>query len=265
MILLTLLLGCQKEDICDRIETDTADSVAIAEPETPPEPEEPAEDFSMWENAALEILSPAAGLVIELDAPQIFEAAVLDSDGEPMEWDDITWTTDVSEEWTFDGASFEDNTLPAGQHTFRAETILPNGDRLVYALGGIKVQHPFAGTYSGTTTINATFPVGGGNTTTVSCAGAATLTVNLEGTAATGSSACILNLLGTDQETYYNFEVEISETTLGGLAIADLGITQRDFPLTGEIDEETMTATWADTVYGFIEVDGAFDLQRVSY
>ena len=219
----------------------------------------------MWEAASLEILSPAAGIVIALGAPQTFEAAVFDVEGEPMEWDDIVWTTDVSEDWLFESASFEDASLPAGQHTFRAETILPNGDRLVYALGGIKVQHPFAGTYSGTTTINATFPVGNGNTTTVSCAGAATLTVNLEGTEATGSSACILNLLGVDQETYYSFEVEINEAALGGLAIADLGITQRDFPLTGEISEETMIATWADTVYGFIEVDGAFDLQRVSY
>ena len=36
-----------------------------------------------------------------------------------------------------------------GTHTILAQTELPNGDRLAYAIGGVWVQHEDAGTYSG--------------------------------------------------------------------------------------------------------------------
>ena len=135
---------------------------------------------------------------------------------------------------------------------------------MTYALGGIKVQHPYAGTYTGTTTIDATVTDWSGNETVVSCAGAATLVVDLEGKKATGNSACILQLFGQAQETSYEFDIDINENDLSGLAIADFGIAQRDFPLTGTVSETDMSANWADVVYGAIDVVGNLDLTKIS-
>ena len=265
MLVFLLAMACSDEKASECEEAvDTVNANDTAVETTEPEPEvEPEPDYSMFENAELRILSPQGSEILPLNETQDFSAILVDAQGAEIPYDEIVWTTDVTEDWTFTATDFADDSLPAGVHTLQAEANLPNGDRLVYALGGIRVQHPFAGTYSGTTSIVATVPGWDGGETTVNCAGAATLVVNLEGTEAVGDSSCILNLLGEDQDTTYNFEIEITGSDLGGVAIADLVITQRDFPLTGEISIETLNAYWADTVYGFIDVEGRLELQRV--
>lgn len=272
-MLLIMILACTQDtsmtESCPDISEDTS---SIVEPETPIEPEEPAEepeepeDFSMWEGASLRITSPQPAQLIPIGAEQEFIAELISAEGDVLELDEenILWSTDQSEDWSFNGTFFTDNTLPVGAHIIEAEAILPNNNRLVYALGGIRVQHPDAGTYSGTTTINATFSDWNGNETVVSCAGAAILVVNLEGTQALGDSACILQLFGQAQETTYNFEIDLNGSDLSGLAIADFVIAQRDFPLTGTISNGVITADWADMVYGILDVEGQIDLEKVS-
>ena len=259
-----ILVACTTEDsIEEPCPEETLDSAIALEPS---EPAEEPEDFSMWENAAIRILSPQPAQRIGIGEDQEFVAALINPEGEelPLEEVSIQWTSDIDNSWSFDEFSFTDSNLSTGVHIIEAQAVLPNNDRLTYALGGIKVQHPYAGTYSGTTTIDATVTDWNGNETVVSCAGAATLIVDLEGKKATGSSACILQLFGQSQETSYEFDIDIDEDTLSGLAIADFGIAQRDFPLTGTISETSMSANWADVVYGTIDVVGQLDLERVS-
>ena len=57
--------------------------------------------------------------------------------------------------WEETGDSLEAE-LPVGEQVITANARLPNGDRLSYAIGGILVQHPDAGTYVGTTSIDLT-------------------------------------------------------------------------------------------------------------
>lgn len=266
--MILFLLACTAEENNETLcPEDIQDSAITLEPTSEPsEPAEEPEDFSIWEDATLRIVSPLPAQRIGIGEDQEFLATLVNQEGEelPLEEVDLQWTSDIDESWSFGDFSFTDATLSPGTHVIEAQAILPSNDRLTYALGGIKVQHPYAGTYSGTTTINATITDWNGNETVVSCAGAATLVVNLEGTKATGSSACILQLFGQAQETSYEFDIDINESDLSGLAIADFVIAQRDFPLTGTISENTMSASWADTVYGTIDVEGQLDLEKVS-
>ena len=265
---LFLMLACtQEKTLVETCPEEIEDSAILEEPiSEPSEPIEEPEDFSMWEEASLRILSPQPAQLIPIGEEQEFTATIIDTEGNtlPLEEAEIVWKSDIDEHWTSSDFSFNNDSLSAGIHIIEAQAILPNNNRLTYALGGIKVQHPYAGTYSGTTTINATITDWNGNETIVSCAGAATLIVNLEGTKATGDSACILQLFGQAQETTYDFDIDIQENDLSGLAIADLVIAQRDFPLTGTISEDGMTASWADLVYGTVDVEGALDLEKIS-
>ncbi|MAA78697.1 MAG: hypothetical protein CL916_05515 [Deltaproteobacteria bacterium] len=259
-----LLLACTTEDSTEKIcPEEVHDSAIIIEPS---EPAQEPEDFSMWENATLRIVSPLPAQRIGIGEEQEFIATLINQEGDELPWEevDIQWTSDIDESWSFDEFSFADANLSPGVHLIEAHAVLPNNNRLTYALGGIKVQHPYAGIYSGTTTIDATVTDWSGNETVVSCAGAATLVVDLEGKKATGSSACILQLFGQAQETSYEFDIDINESDLSGLAIADFGIAQRDFPLTGTVSETSMSANWADVVYGTIDVVGQLDLIKVS-
>ena len=258
------LFACQNESNIEPAcpEEEIEEEVIVEETEPEPEPEEP--ETSIWDGAQLNIVEPLPSQLIPIASNQNFSAEIINPQGDLLDFPNIAWSSDLDPTWIQSGSSFSDDTLIPGNHTLRAEAILPNGNRLVYAIGGIRVQHPFAGTYTGTTTIDATVNDWEGNETTVSCAGAATLTVNLEGTQALGDSACLLQLFGQNLETTYDFEIDILENTLSGLAIADFVIAQRDFPLEGSIDETQLQATWADMVYGSVMVEGALSLQKVS-
>ena len=260
-----ILLACTTEDqITENCPEEIQDSAVTQE--SPIEPSEEPEDFSMWEDAQLRIVTPSPLQRIAIGEEQEFTATLTNESGDELQLNEVTlkWTSDIDDTWSFSELSFVDASLSPGVHTIEAQATLPNNNRLVYALGGIKVQHPYAGTYSGTTTINATFTDWSGNETVVSCAGAATLVVDLEGDKATGSSACILQLFGQAQETSYEFDIDIVENDLSGLAVADLVIAQRDFPLVGTINENGMNASWADTVYGTVDIEGQLDLVKIS-
>ena len=269
-MLFSLLLSCTQDSSLKESCTDiNTDSGLISEPSVTAEPSEPAEepeDLSMWENAVLRIREPQPSQLIPIGSDQDFVAEIISEEGNilTIAEESLMWHTDRSEDWTFTGSTFTDNTLPVGNHVIEATAILPNNNRLVYAIGGVRVQHPFAGTYSGTTTINATITDWNGNETIVSCAGAAILEVNLEGTQALGDSACILQLFGQALETTYNFEIDIDGNNLTGLAIADFIIAQRDFPLVGNISNNSITASWADMVYGTVYIEGNIDLEKIS-
>jgi len=265
MLLFHILFACEKQEeiVNDCVETVTDTAIVQTEPSLEPEEEIEEEDFSMWDMADLRILSPLPSQKIAIGEQQEFHAEILNIDGEIMEFEEIIWSTNQNEDWRFTGSQFTDATLPVGEQSIKAEAILPNNNRLVYAIGGVRVQHPDAGTYSGTTTIDATITDWSGNETIVSCAGSAIVEVDLEGTTAVGGTSCVLQLFEQDVDTTYDFQIEVQSPDLGGVAIADLGITQRDFPLTGTIGDGVLAAAWTDTVYGTVLIEGSMVLQRV--
>ena len=99
--------------------------------------EEEEEEQIDYSNATLRIVSPTSGSFVPYNELSSFEAELLDKDGNPLAFDEITWTSSVDSAWDPTGLSFEDNTLDVGLHDITAQVALPNGDRVAYSVGGV--------------------------------------------------------------------------------------------------------------------------------
>ncbi len=220
-------------------------------------------DWSDWEGAELIVHAPESGALVWLDEDTDFEAEIVNTNGETLDWDEISWSSSIDEDWEEQGTEFENDELIAGQHDLRVETTLPTGDHLVWMVGGIRVQHEFAGTYVGNMIVDSTSEYDGTELTT-SCIGAAILVVDAQGEGATGDSNCLISLLGYDLDAAYDFSLEIDGEDLNGTAALDLTWSTVDFEANGSIDDGEMTATWSDTIYDTIEMEGSLELERIS-
>jgi hypothetical protein len=225
---------------------------------------EEEEDWSAWEGAELVVHSPESGALIWLGEEAEFEAEIIAVDGSSLDWEEVLWSTDLDENWDAQGLEFENDALIAGLHDLRVETTLPTGDHLVWVVGGVRVQHEHAGTYVGNMLVDATTEYDGSELTTT-CIGAAILIVDAEGSAATGDSNCLISLLGYDIEANYDFDMSLDGDDLEGTAALDLTFSSMDFEALGEVEDGTMTASWADSLYGTVEMAGTLELERISY
>ena len=223
-------------------------------------PTEP--DYSEYDGATLQILSPESGAFYPLGDDIAFEAVVLDAEGEEMDFDDITWTTDVDEDWAGAGARFDDE-LTVGTHAITAVAALPNGDRLGWTVAGILVQHEDAGTYVGDLAVDFSVDYKGTPVTTT-CFGAATVYVDAWGETAVGESGCTVSLLGYDLDTTYDFDFEVAEHELEGQAALDLVLFESQFDATGTLEDGELYATWENNLLGYIDFVGELDLVRIS-
>ena len=244
------------------IDTLPSDDTGLSDdPTDTDEPSNP--DDEIWNNAQLIVTSPEPSSLYPLDEPTNFEAQIVDENGDVLDFDEITWHTSVDSDWEETGDSLEAE-LPVGEQVITANARLPNGDRLSYAVGGILVQHPDAGTYVGTTSIDLTI-----NTQdqayVVSCAGSATISVDQLGEYGSGDSACILSINGNDIESTYLFELLIEDSIVSGEAIVDLWLIQQGFPFNGSIGDGELSGSWAESVLGgYLDIAGDISLERVS-
>ena len=160
LLLLPLMMAC----------TPTYNVVGIDDTEVDDTEEQ---DWSAYEGASLRIVSPSSADFLPLGEDADFEAELLSVEGEPLEYDDIFWTSSVDEGWSGVGLQFEDDSLDVGIHDITAEVDLPSGDRLAHTIGGVLVQSPFAGTFTGLFAADITY-----DTYIITCAGTATLVVD---------------------------------------------------------------------------------------
>ncbi len=190
------------------------------------------DDDSMWEDAELVVYSPESGDFFPLGSPVLLDAEIVDADGQAMEWDEILWTTDQDEEWEFIGPLAEVEDFPVGEHVVKAETELPNGDRLTYAVGGVLVQHEYAGVYSGTVNVGIDIEIQGypisGN-----CVGAVDFIVDPYGELLEGTGACIASIAG-----YLDLDL--------------------DLVIDGEIDGDLIDGTIGISVYGWFDLPTSY-------
>ena len=222
----------------------------------------PQEDLEQWAGATLEIRSPETGAFLPYGEPADFEAVVVGADGVPLPFDGVGWTSNI-DDWTATGADFADAGLDVGTHTLSAEAVLPDGTRLVSQVAGVQVQAEAAGTYVGNLIVDLTGEYSG-TPITASCIGAAIVSVDLLGERVTGDSTCVLALFGFDTEARHEFDMVIEDGALSGTADLDLSFFRLSFDAAGEVDGDTITATWAGNVGGLLDVSGDLDIDRIS-
>ncbi len=224
--------------------------------------EQPEDDFSEYDGATLEVIEPLSGTLYPLDEGVPFHAVVYAADGSVLPFDDIQWVSSIDTSWAGLGDDFVDD-LDVGTHTITAVADLPNGDRLGWTVGGVRVQHRDAGTYVGDLMVDFTIEYDGVPYTTT-CIGAATMVVDAWGETAIGDSACTTSLLGYDLDSTYEFDFFIEDEELDGEAILDLVWFESQFSAVGTLGDGELTATWEDNFLGFLDFAGELDLTRVS-
>jgi hypothetical protein len=225
------------------------------------EADDPLDDID-WTGATLQVLSPSAGEVLPYGETTVFAAEVLDLEGNPTPFEALEWVSSVGD-WSAQGPELEVDDLDAGQHTIWVEAVLPDGTRLNSSLGGIRVQHPDAGTYVGNLVVDIAgefneLPI------TASCVGAAVLEIDAYGETATGESTCVVGLLGFSTEAIHVFDFEVFGDEVGGMVSLDLTFFQIEFDVTGLLGDELISADWEADYAGLVDVTGTMELERVS-
>ena len=221
------------------------------------------EETHAWDEAELVILTPHSADWLDLGATSDFEAVVYDAEGNETDFDEISWSSDVDSAWTPSGSSFGDDSLDAGTHALTAKAILPNGNRLVYTIGGVHVQHEDAGIYAGNLAVDTTFDYNGTEYTTT-CLGAATVVVDIWGETGVGDSVCTISLLGYDLDATFDFALELADGAIGGSSAVDFSFFTYDIDTEGDVGDGVLTADFSDTVYGYVDLAGELDLTRIT-
>ena len=211
-----------------------------------------------WDDATLVVEAPTSATFLPLGETHTFKATVYDATGNPKDFPDITWASDVDADWALVGQEITDSTLSVGSHSLTAEARLPNGDRLASTIGGVLVQSIYAGVYVGELQITATGEYDG-TPVAVGCSGPLTLVVRAEGDLAYGDAGCLISLLGYELDTTYIFDLSNDQGDLSGEAAIDLTLFQYGVETFGWLSQEgELEGDFAADVYGFLQLEGVY-------
>jgi len=224
----------------------------------------PEDLFPEFDGATLDVTSPISGDIYLRDEGLPFEARILGADGNVLDFTDIVWTTDQEPDVQIfvgtEGAEF----VAWGIHQITATADLPNGDRLVYAAGGIRVQGEHSGVYAGNLniTLDAEFqgtPISG------SCNGGLDFVVDMSGTLLEGGGACTVDLLVLGQfDVSYNLDASVFEDDAEGDIGVDVGFFEIPIQWDGEFaDDDRLLADFTGGAFLF-DMTGEIDAHRVS-
>lgn len=217
---------------------------------------------ALWDGARLEIESPQSGAYLPLGESSQFTAVVYDKNGVATDFDAIQWNTDQDSAWALNGRDVSDSNLIAGRHAITAVAALPNGDRLAYTVGGVLVQSPYAGIYTGTMSMNVAY-----DTYQVGCSGAANFSIDATGKVVSGTATCQISIQGYDLNGDYVLDLANADGAISGDINLDLQIFQYPLPTTGTVTEDgQFTAAFEAefNVGATIAIDGGIDATRVS-
>lgn len=262
--MLFLAIGCTApailiDDDGPATGTGWVDEVPLGDDPDDPEPFDP----TPWQGASFRIVEPTSGSLVRLGEPTVFRAELIGADGNPLDADRITWTSSIDATWDGLGEQFEDDALAPGLHELTAIAELPTGDVFAHTIGGVRVQHELAGTYSGLFSATGTY-----QQLSFTCAGSANLAIDARGEVARGAGNCLASLVIFDLPLDFEFDLQVDPATglVDGQAGAVLlfGIVY-DFPTSGTATPDAIELTWGGNV-PFIDfgVDASLNAERVS-
>ena len=267
-LILPLVFGCRQYEsvITPLDDTGSKDTTDTGDPpdDTDTSDTDTGEPDPIWDVAMLSIVSPESGTFIPLGEAADFEAVVLDTEGNELDWDAIDWSSSADGDWAFTAASFEDDTLSVGKHDITAATQLPNGDRLAMTVGDVLVQSPYAGTYTGTVYVEITIDYKG-VPYTVSCAGATTIIVDQQGETIGGDSSCLVSLMGFDMDMALALDAGNDAGDVEGEMAVDMMLFDVGIAADGSITEDgELYVEFSDNVMGYADIAGNVDASRIS-
>ena len=221
------------------------------------------EDLPEFDTATLAVHSPQYADIVFLEEAFVLDAEVLDGDGVPMEFDDITWELNDEEAPLYEGAYGEVD-LEHGIHNFTVTANLPNGDRLVTQIGAVRVQGRHSGIYTGDFQLNidADFQ---GTPITASCLGGLDFIIDMAGETIIGDDGgCTVNLfiLG-EMDIAYGLNGDVGDINVAGDLSINLGFFDLPVGYEGEIGDGELYAGFEGTAILF-DFTGAIDASRVS-
>ena len=225
--------------------------------------EAPVETFPEFDGATLQVSSPVSGAILLLGEDVQFEAVILNSDGEVLDFDLISWATDQDSDFSEQGGAVS-APLEAGIHASTATAELPNGDRLQTTQGGVRVQGLHTGIYAGSLVMELSGEFQGTPITT-NCAGALDFVVDMEGQVIDGSGECALNLVVLGSiDVGYNVNGDIDEDEAAGSVSVDVGFFPMDLDWEGGFDgEDELIGTFGGPMMMF-DMEGTIDAHRLS-
>lgn len=216
-------------------------------------------DEELWAGASLVVESPQSGQFVPVEDGTDFVAYLVDEAGEPIEFEEITWTSD-QDDWTVIGTNVDDDTLVVAVHDLTATAELPNGDRLSHTIGGVLVQSHYAGTYAGDMKVDMAaqgYEVG--------CSGAATIVIDAYGQAVQGSSGCLLSLQGFEIDSAFVLDVQNDDGDLSGEISVDVMGYELPMEFEGDVTEDgVLTGDFEGDVFGQAEFSGVIEVTRIS-
>lgn len=195
----------------------------------------PPPDWSDWEGVFARIVSPVPGEVLQLGQSHLYEVQLRHPDGRLMTPASVEWYASGDLDFWSDQRSFESDALEMGTHTLTAILGLPSGEKVAHSIAGVRVQSRQTGTYAGLFSVDGTV-----NNLTITCTGAALLSVGQVGDLGEGDGDCLVSLLGIDVPLSWVFELEIAPngTVSGTGGVELLGIFSYDIPAEGTVDPE---------------------------
>jgi hypothetical protein len=225
-------------------------------------------DAQAYDHAVLKVHEPAAGSIHDAGEPVRVVAEVLDLDGFPLPIKDAVWRSDHFDHVlhaTLDG----EVVLPIGVHEIAATVRLPNGDRLVGSVGGVRVQSAATGIYVGETILRLEMEYEG-QTVRPSCIAGLAFVVDEHGERIlpqTGS--CTLELLLFSFDLEYDVDATIEGNAVSGTIVYDIsGFLKLPFDFEGTLADGVFAASFEGDLtlplIGTGWVEGSLDATRVT-
>jgi hypothetical protein len=201
--------------------------------EDPTTPAATSTDDALYEGAWVRIVAPTSGEVVPLGASYDYDAELLAADGSALDAVEVQWLATDAPDFDGDALAFPSDQLPVGTHDVTVVATLPNGDRVSNTVGGVRVQSPIAGTYSGLFSVD-----GSVSALTITCTGSAVIVLDAPGQTGAGEGDCLVSILGADVPMTWDFSLDASGSELTGSAGVNLvGFFTYEVPMTsGTVD-----------------------------
>ena len=219
-------------------------------------------DLDQYAGATLLVHSPLSASVFEIGEPMELKAEIVSAEGETLAFDTIEWTSNLQEAGIFTGKEGEVY-LDIGKHDITASAYLPNGDRLDWTNGGVRVQSPNTGIYAGSVTISVS---GDFQDTplTASCTGAVDFVVDMAGDVMGGSGSCMIELVVMDGfEVSYDVLGDINGDDVTGNVQVSTGLFPIPVAWEGQFDDGNLTGDFDGDLLVF-QFEGLVQARRVT-